>query len=116
MSENINWSYFNDHCLEYRQFGKIVFKNSVEGDDAGLWDIEVVFTDDPRGSATLKAEFFRCFGIHTVDLFSAVAIELKVIDVSSHQIEGARYKIVDNESGAIDFYCHSLRFTNIRDK
>lgn len=109
MTEIRDWKAFNDKRSQFRYLTEISFKKDNGSDEDGLWQVSIMLSNNnSRKGEEVGLTFIGCFGIKLSDLFAAMAVEIEVIDVRQYQIEGASYKIIDNEGSGIELFCRSI--------
>jgi hypothetical protein len=70
------------------------------------YDIELVLSKRPSsGSGDLRIKCTNAFDIKINNIEGLPGLLVEIKDVSANQIEGARFRVIEQEENAFSFYC-----------
>ncbi|MBO5343700.1 MAG: hypothetical protein IKJ60_07785 [Ruminococcus sp.] len=97
---------------KYKYIKEIHFSRTLDSEDGLLYDMELILSDFPCESSDTFTINFK--GLHDIDIFdlnNCLAFAITIEDVSSHQLEGIRYKVTDAENELFSFFCNFITIT-----
>ena len=90
----------------FRFLKSINFSRTVGRDGCGRFDVELIVSK--ISGEKVEDLRIRCTGVFDLNIRnieSVSGLQIEIEDASSTQIEGASYKVVELEEGALSFYC-----------
>jgi hypothetical protein len=88
----------------------LVERDFVEADHPSC-RVEIELADQvPFGARSLRIVFVDAVGIKIGDIDLLWGVMLRIRDISDHQLEGIRYRAVDEESDVVSLRCADFEF------
>lgn len=86
------------------------FERSINGDRIGNFDVEIVLTALKLGEVgNMRLQFSNVFDLKIGnDSHGFTGLQVEIDDVSTWQIEGAKFKVSEVEEAAFSFYCKAF--------
>lgn len=96
---------------EYGYLKSIILNRSLNDYESSVFELTLIlctypyYEEDNRLILTFKG--VRDFKINNIH--GLLKLVLSVVDVSSHQNEGIRYQVQEQENQILSFYCQSIK-------
>lgn len=98
--------------LKPRHYGflkEICLTRSISDKKSSKYNLELILSKISGGvTEDLRIQCLNVFNINIGCIEGMFGLMINIEDISDRQIEGAVYSIVDEEEGALSFYCEEF--------
>lgn len=93
----------------YRFLKALIINRKIDTDEYTKYDIELILCKSSSNeNEYIKIRCINSFDIKVGNIEGMLGLLVDIEDIKHRQLEGARYKIVEQEEGAFSFYCEDF--------
>jgi hypothetical protein len=97
---------------QFQYVKRFLVERNFAGADHPSCRVEIELADQvPFGARSLRVVFVDAVGIKIGDMNLLWGVMLRIRDVSDQQLEGIRYRAVDEESDVVSLRCADFEFS-----
>jgi hypothetical protein len=90
----------------YRFLKTINLTRTISKEGCGRFDVDIILSKVSENTVEdLRVRCINSFDIKIGDIESMFGFHIEIEDIRSRQLEGGKYRIVEQEENAFSFYC-----------